>query len=120
MPERDPAAAAAWAPSPAAAASAASQRSRDSAQRRRPISAWPSAASSRARIGVGSAPSSAERARVAVERRLVVPRVVLAEALVQPRRAHGVGGVVVRLERRPPERERARLVAAVAGRLRRA
>ena len=45
-------------PAAAATASACSQRSRDSAQRRRPISACPSAASRRARTGVGSSPSS--------------------------------------------------------------
>ena len=61
-----------------------------------------------------------QRGRVALERRRVVPRVVLAEPLVQPRGALGIGGVVVRRERRPPERERARLGAAVAGRLGRA
>ena len=59
-----------------------------------------------------------EGARVTVQRGVVVPRVVLAEALVEPRGAFGIGGVVVRLERGAPERERARLVAAVAGRLR--
>ena len=47
------------APASAAAASAASQRLRDSASRRSPISAWPSAASSRARSAPASRGSSA-------------------------------------------------------------
>ena len=63
-------------------------------------------------------PEQAQRLPVALERGLVVPRVVFAEPLVEARGALGVGGVVMGVERRLSERERARLVAAVARRLR--
>ena len=63
-------------------------------------------------------PEKAQRLPVVLERGLVVPRVVLAEPLVEARGALGVGGVVMGVERRPPERERARPVAAVARGLR--
>ncbi len=94
----------------APASSAASQHARDSSQRRSPISAWPFAASSR-----GSPGASCERLLVALQRGLVVPEVVLAEALVEQRAARRI---VLERDRLAAARDRPLRIAAEARRLR--
>src|SRR5829696_8778521 len=60
-------------------------------------------------------PEQRERPLVAVQRRGVVPVVILAQPAVEPRRAGGLGGVVELGERLARERDRPLALARVAG-----